>query len=56
MARLRVVLDTNVLVPGIAYPMSVPGRIVNLEGASGSMRKHFFLRSIVVLFTKGYQM
>lgn len=28
MARLRVVLDTNVLVSGLAYPGSVPGRIV----------------------------
>lgn len=26
--RLRVVLDTNVLVSGLAYPGSVPGRIV----------------------------
>src|ERR1700733_15406622 len=28
MASLRVVLDTNVLVSGLAYPGSVPGRIV----------------------------
>ena len=28
MAALRVVLDTNVLVSGLAYPGSVPGRIV----------------------------
>lgn len=28
MAALRVVLDTNVLVSGLAYPASVPGRIV----------------------------
>ena len=28
MATLRVVLDTNVLVSGIAYPASVPGKIV----------------------------
>lgn len=28
MAGLRVVLDTNVLVSGLAYPSSVPGRIV----------------------------
>lgn len=28
MAGLRVVLDTNVLVSGLAYPASVPGRIV----------------------------
>jgi uncharacterized protein len=29
MARLRVVLDTNVLVSGLAYPGSIPGRIVS---------------------------
>jgi putative PIN family toxin of toxin-antitoxin system len=29
MARLRVVLDTNVLVSGLAYPAGVPGRIVS---------------------------
>ena len=29
-AGLRVVLDTNVLVSGLAYPGSVPGRIVGL--------------------------
>lgn len=28
MAALRVVLDTNVLLSGIAYPASVPGKIV----------------------------
>lgn len=28
MPTLRVVLDTNVLVSGIAYPASIPGRIV----------------------------
>lgn len=28
MALLRVVLDTNVLVSGLAYPSSVPGRVV----------------------------
>jgi uncharacterized protein len=30
MARLRVVLDTNVLVSGLAYPNSVPGHILAL--------------------------
>ncbi|MGD0520670.1 MAG: putative toxin-antitoxin system toxin component, PIN family [Terracidiphilus sp.] len=29
MAGLRVVLDTNVLVSGLAYPVSIPGRILN---------------------------
>ena len=28
MAGMRVVLDTNVLVSGVAYPASVPGRIL----------------------------
>ena len=28
MASLRVVLDTNVLVSGLAYPASIPGQIV----------------------------
>ena len=28
MSGLRVVLDTNVIVSGIAYPTSIPGRIV----------------------------
>jgi uncharacterized protein len=28
MPKLRVVLDTNVLVSGLAYPESIPGRIV----------------------------
>lgn len=30
MARLRLVLDTNVLVSGLAYPTSIPGRIITL--------------------------
>lgn len=29
MASLRVVLDTNVLVSGLAYPNSIPGQIVS---------------------------
>jgi uncharacterized protein len=35
MAGLRVVLDTNVLVSGLAYPGSVPGRIVSLWHQGG---------------------
>lgn len=35
MARLRVVLDTNVLVSGLAYPASVPGQIVALWHMGG---------------------
>jgi putative PIN family toxin of toxin-antitoxin system len=30
MARLRVVLDTNVLVSALAYPESIPGNIVSI--------------------------
>ena len=29
MADLRVVLDTNVLVSGLVYPIGIPGRILN---------------------------
>lgn len=29
MPGLRVVLDTNVLASGLAYPVSTPGKIVN---------------------------
>jgi uncharacterized protein len=35
MAGLRVVLDTNVLVSGLAYPASIPGRIVVLWRQGG---------------------
>jgi putative PIN family toxin of toxin-antitoxin system len=35
MAGIRVVLDTNVLVSGLAYPGSVPGRIVHIWRQGG---------------------
>jgi putative PIN family toxin of toxin-antitoxin system len=35
MARLRVVLDTNVLVSGLAYPGSTPGHIVGIWRQGG---------------------
>ncbi|HEX3373213.1 MAG TPA: putative toxin-antitoxin system toxin component, PIN family [Edaphobacter sp.] len=35
MPALRVVLDTNVLVSGLAYPGSVPGHIVNVWRQGG---------------------
>lgn len=35
MARLRVVLDTNVLVSGLAYPGSIPGHIVSIWRQGG---------------------
>ena len=31
MPHLRIVLDTNVLVSGLAYPISIPGQIVALS-------------------------
>jgi len=37
MAALRVVLDTNVLVSGLGYPASIPGKLVNLW-RQGSLR------------------
>jgi putative PIN family toxin of toxin-antitoxin system len=40
-----VVLDTNVLVSGLAYPMSIPGRIVGLwrGGALDVVLSHYIL-------------
>lgn len=35
MAGLRVVLDTNVIVSGLAYPASIPGRIIAVWRAGG---------------------
>jgi uncharacterized protein len=35
MAGIRVVLDTNVLVSGLAYPGSIPGRIVHIWRQGG---------------------
>jgi len=35
MSDMRVVLDTNVLVSGLAYPGSIPGRIVGLWRQGG---------------------
>lgn len=45
MARLRVVLDTNVLVSGLAYPESVPGRILSAwqKGALGVVLSRYIL-------------
>jgi putative PIN family toxin of toxin-antitoxin system len=44
-ARLRVVLDTNVLVSGLAYPESVPGRILSAwqKGALGVVLSRYIL-------------
>ena len=45
MAGLRVVLDTNVLVSGLAYPGSIPGRIVGLwrQGALDVVLSRYIL-------------
>jgi uncharacterized protein len=45
MAVLRVVLDTNVLLSGIAYPESVPGKLVNAwrQGAIDVVLSAFIL-------------
>lgn len=45
MPRLRVVLDTNVLVSGLAYPGSAPGRIMNAwrQGGLDVVLSHYIL-------------
>lgn len=45
MAGLRVVLDTNVLVSGLAYPGSIPGRIVAVwrQGGLDVALSHYIL-------------
>ncbi|HTX75561.1 MAG TPA: putative toxin-antitoxin system toxin component, PIN family [Terracidiphilus sp.] len=49
MARLRIVLDTNVLVSGIAYPESIPGRILRAwhEGAVSLVLSRYILDEMV---------
>lgn len=49
MPRLRVVLDTNVLVSGLAYPGSVPGRIVSAwrEGGLEVVLSRYILDELV---------
>jgi len=49
MARLRVVLDTNVLVSGLAYPGSIPGRIVAVwqQGGLDVVLSHYILDELV---------
>lgn len=49
MAGLRVVLDTNVLVSGLAYPSSVPGRIVAAwrQGGLGVVLSRYILDEFV---------
>jgi len=49
MARLRVVLDTNVLVSGLAYPGSVPGRMLAAwrQGGLEVVLSHYILNELV---------
>ncbi len=49
MPGLRVVLDTNVLVSGLAYPGSVPGRIVSAwrQGGLDVVLSHYILDEMV---------
>jgi putative PIN family toxin of toxin-antitoxin system len=48
MARLRVVLDANVLVAGLAYPGSIPGHIVSIwrQGGIDVVLSHYILEEI----------
>ncbi|MHB1936673.1 MAG: putative toxin-antitoxin system toxin component, PIN family [Acidobacteriaceae bacterium] len=48
-ARLRVVLDTNVLVSGLAYPGSVPGRILGVwqQGGLDVVLSRYILEEMV---------
>jgi putative PIN family toxin of toxin-antitoxin system len=49
MARLRVVLDTNILVSGLAYPASLPGRIIGAwkQGALDVVLSKYILDEMV---------
>ncbi|MCB5363582.1 putative toxin-antitoxin system toxin component, PIN family [Pusillimonas sp. CC-YST705] len=49
MSGLHVVLDTNVLVSGLAYPGSVPGRIVSAwrQGGLNVSLSHYILDELV---------
>lgn len=46
---MRVVLDTNVLVSGLAYPDSVPGRVINAwrHGGLQVVLSHYILDEMV---------
>ena len=54
MAGLRVVLDTNVLVSGLAYPNSIPGRILNAwqHGAIGVVLSRYILDEVARVLPK----
>jgi putative PIN family toxin of toxin-antitoxin system len=54
MSGLRVVLDTNVLVSGLAYPGSVPGRIVSVwrQGGLDVVLSHYIIDEMVRVLPK----
>lgn len=54
MAGLRVVLDTNVLVSGLAYPAGFPGRIVKAwqQGGLGVVLSKYILEEMVRVLPK----
>jgi putative PIN family toxin of toxin-antitoxin system len=49
MPGLRVVLDTNVLISGVAFPQGIPGRLVRLfqRGALDVVLSHYILDEMV---------
>jgi len=54
MATLRVVLDTNVLVSGMAYPAGIPGRIVSAcsQGSLALVLSQYILDEFVRVLPK----
>jgi putative PIN family toxin of toxin-antitoxin system len=48
-ASIRVVLDANVLVSGLAYPNGIPGRIFKawLQGSLAAVLSHYILDEMV---------
>ncbi len=54
MAKVRVVLDTNVLVSGLAYPTSIPGRIVSVwrQGGLHVVLSRYILDEMVRILKK----
>lgn len=54
MASLRVVLDTNVLVSGLAYPGSVPGRILSVwrQGGLDLVLSRYILDELVCVLPR----
>ena len=49
MAGLRVVLDTNVLISGLAYPGGIPGRILSVwqQGGLGVVLSKYILDEMI---------